>query len=122
MPELRFIGGEGSKWDGEKIVDFANSDPEMIVVFMKFLRNVCGIDESRLRAYLYCYANQKPKELENYWSKLTSIPQKFFYKPYIKKGFKAEKSGKMKHGLIHIRYNDKKLLLALREWIREVIK
>ena len=114
--------GEGSKWDGEKIVDFANSDSEMITVFMNFLRNICGINEKKLRVYLYCYADQKPKELENFWSKLAGIPKKYFYKPYVRKDFRAEKSGKMKNGLIHIRYNDKKLLLLLREWIKEVIK
>ncbi len=124
--ELKIAGitlywGEGSKWSGEKIVDFANSDHNMIAVFMKFLRNICGIDENRLRVYLYCYADQKPEELEIFWSKLTGIPRKFFYKPYVRKDFKSDKSGKMKNGLIHIRYNDKKLLLMLREWINEVI-
>jgi predicted DNA-binding protein YlxM (UPF0122 family) len=114
--------GEGSKWDGEKIVDFANSDPAMIALFMKFLRKICGIDENRLRVYLYCYADQKPDELKIFWSKLTGIPKSLFYKPYIRKDFKEEKSGKMKNGLIHIRYNDKKLLLVLREWIKEIIK
>lgn len=114
--------GEGSKWDGENIVDFANSDSAMITVFMKFLRKICGVDENRLRVYLYCYADQNLKELENFWSELTGIPKNFFYKPYIRKDFKVEKSGKMKNGLIHIRYNDKKLLLVLREWIKEIIK
>jgi hypothetical protein len=123
--ELKAIGvtlywGEGSKWDGENIVDFTNSDSEMIAVFMKFLRKICGINETKLRVYLYCYADQKPKELENFWSKLTGIPTNFFYKPYVRKDFKVEKSGKMKNGLIHVRYNDKKLLLILRKWIEDI--
>jgi len=33
-------------------VDFANSDPDMIRIFVKFLRNICGIKEERLRVYL----------------------------------------------------------------------
>ncbi|MDD5527843.1 MAG: hypothetical protein PHO56_02590 [Patescibacteria group bacterium] len=113
--------GEGSKWEGEKIVDFTNSNKDMIAVFIKFLRNICGIDENRLRVYLYCYANQNAVELKNFWSKSTGIPQKYFYKPYIRKDFNPEKSEKMKNGLIHIRYNDKKLLLTIKNWIDEFI-
>ena len=53
--------GEGSKWMGEKIIDFANSDVDMIKVFVAFLRRVCGVEEKKLRVYLYCYANQIQK-------------------------------------------------------------
>jgi len=33
-------------------VDFANGDPQMIRMFLRFLREICGIAESRLRIYL----------------------------------------------------------------------
>lgn len=111
--------GEGSKWEGEKIVDFANSDEGMINVFLNFLRKICGINESKLRIYLYCYANQNQDELINYWSKLTKVPVAQFTKPFVKQDFKQNKEGKMKHGLIHIRYADKKLLNQIRAWIDE---
>ena len=34
-------------------IDFANSDPRMIKLFLKFLREICGVREERLRLYLY---------------------------------------------------------------------
>lgn len=111
--------GEGSKWKGETIVDFANSDPSMIKIFMAFLRKICGINESKLRAYLYCYQNQKVSNLIDFWSKLTGIDKNRFTKPYIKNDYHLVKSGKMKYGLIHIRYCDKKLLELIKEWINE---
>lgn len=111
--------GEGSQWSGEKIVDFANSKPEMIKIFLCFLRDVCGIDESKLRIYLYAYQDQDLKKIMNFWSKLTGIPLKNFSKPYIRKDFKVEKSGKMEYGLVHIRYYDKKLLLLIKQWIEQ---
>lgn len=114
--------GEGSKWEGEKIVDFANSDEYMIKVFLNFLRKVCGIDENKLRVYLYCYANQNPEKLKEFWSKKIKIPLKKFIKPYVRKDFKYSKSNKMKNGLIHIRYNDKKLLMLIRNWMEELSK
>ena len=122
--ELKISGamlywGEGSKWPGEKIVDFANSDIEMIKVFLKFLRVICGVKEEKLRVYLYCHSNQNSQFLIKHWSKITNIPIKQFTKPYIKKEYNKNKTGKMKYGLIHIRYADKKLLDFMRNLIKE---
>lgn len=114
--------GEGSKWAGEKIVDFANSDVDMIKVFLNFLRIICNINEEKLRVYLYCYSNQNPELLEKYWSKITNIQTSQFTKPYIRKDYDSNKAGKMKYGLIHIRYGDKKLLDIFRKWINDYVK
>ncbi len=113
--------GEGSQSDNADIVDLANSKPEIISIFLKFLRTIYNINETKLRAYLYCYSNQNPKKLINFWEKLTKIPKRQFTKPYIRKDFKPEKSGKMKHGLLHVRYYDKKLLNTIRETIKKYI-
>ena len=113
--------GEGSKWSGEKIIDFANSDIEMIKVFLNFLRIICSVKEKKLRVYLYCYANQNPQFLMKHWSKITNISIKQFTKPYIRKDYDKNKIGKMKYGLIHVRYADKKLLNLIRSLIKEYI-
>jgi len=116
---------EGGKSNPENriwTVDFANSNPQMVQLFLKFLREICGVDKNRLRVLLYCYADQSVETLKKYWSKITKIPIKQFTKPYVRKDFLPEKSGKMKFGLVHIRYNDKKLLLQIEDWIREYLR
>ena len=45
--------GEGYKADGAHGVDFANSDVYMIVTFLKFLREICGVNEKRITIYTY---------------------------------------------------------------------
>jgi hypothetical protein len=111
--------GEGSKWKGEKIVDLANSDPYIIKLFLVFLRKICGIDEKKLRGFVYCYKDQNIEKIIKYWAQVTKIPRCQFTKPYIRDDFNNRKSGKMSNGLIHIRYNDKKLLLKIMQWIDE---
>ena len=111
--------GEGYKFGNKAMVDFANSDKDMIALFLKFLRKVCGVDEKRLRVYCYFYANQNIINNINYWSRITKINKKQFTKPYIRHDFKENKSNKMPHGLIHIRYSDKKLLNLIKNWIKE---
>jgi len=114
---------EGAKANGKNCsVDFANSNPEMIKIFVRFLREICGVDETRLRVFLYCYADQDIENIKDYWYKLTNIPKSQFSKPYVRSDFLAEKSGKMQYGLAHIRYADKKLLYQIDNWIKEYCK
>jgi len=104
------------------MIDLANSDPSMIKTFLKFLREICGIKESKLRVQLYCYANQDVSFLKQYWSNLTKIPISQFIKPYIREDFKIDKIDKMKYGLVHVRYADKKLFLKIKNWTEEYLK
>ena len=120
--QLKTIGtilywGEGYKTEKSKGIDFTNSDPQMIDIFICFLRNICGVDESRLRVLLYCYSDQDPKRLIKFWSKLTGIQESQFSRPYIRSKNNNVTENKMKYGLIHIRYMDKKLLVAVKQWI-----
>lgn len=108
---------EGNKQ--KDTVDLANCDPRMIEVFLKFLREICQIDESRVRLLVYCYANQNVDELENFWSKITDVPRRQFFKTYVRKDYAEKKSGKMKYGLVHIRYSDQKLVAQIKKWIRD---
>lgn len=114
---------EGAKAAGKNCgIDFANSNPEMIKIFLKFLRQICQIDERKLRVYLYCHSNQDIENIKKYWYNLTNIPETQFSKPYIQSNFAPAKSNKMKHGLAHIRYADKKLLYQIDNWIKEYCK
>ena len=113
---------EGGRLQGRNCnVDFTNSNSEMIKIFLKFLRKICGIKEEKLRVQLYCYANQDIESLKKYWYKVTSIPLKQFIKPYVRKDFKKG-NDKMRYGLVHIRYSDKKLLYKIEEWIQDYCK
>lgn len=113
-------GAKTGKLGKNNSVDFANSDPRMIKVFLVFLRKFCNIDESRLRCFLYCYSNQNTKKLIRFWSTATKIPLSQFTKPYVKEDSKKS-ARKMEYGLVHIRYNDKKLLIEIESMIESYI-
>jgi len=98
-------------------VDFANSNPEMIKIFLRFLREICGVKEIRLRIYLYAYKYQDINALKNYWSNITNVPLKQFTKPFIRSHNINISRRKLQYGLIHVRYNDKKLLCSLKNWL-----
>lgn len=110
--------GEGNKEGGT--VRFTNSNPRMIKVFVSFLREVCGIDEERLKALVHIYPDQNYKRLKRFWSTTTNIPTKNFYKPNIHNGArKGTYKRKSEYGTLAVSYSDKKLLEQINLWIWE---
>lgn len=103
---LMLYWAEGAKRG--KVVDLTNANSEMIQMFCTFLRVIYRVTPKRLRVYLYCHSIEQIPEHIAYWSKLTGIPQSQFTKPYVKEN-NHRKHSIMPHGLVHIRYADKRL-------------
>jgi hypothetical protein len=112
---LMLYWAEGNKT--YNTVDLANSDEKMILLFLKMLRNIYRVDEKRLRVLVYCYANQNYQQLIKYWMKKLNLPKDQFIKPFVRRDFQKDKINKMPHGLVHIRYNDKRLLMKIMDEI-----
>ncbi len=110
---------EGHKAGGGR-VDFANSDPRMVLLFRKFLTEICGVHEPKIRCFLYCHEGQDSDSLIAFWSTLLSIPPTQFTKPYVKPGKPGVRGPRMQYGLVHLRYCDTKLLQQLLLWIEEL--
>lgn len=118
LAAIMLYWAEGYK-AGSTTVDFANSDPDMARVFIRFLREVCGVREDKIRGYLYCYQGQNVAAIRKYWSRVLALPESQFSKPYIKHGAPGPRGPRMLHGLVHVRYCDKKLLKQILVWIDE---
>lgn len=118
LAAIMLYWAEGYKAGGTT-VDFANSDPDMARIFIRFLREICGVQEDKLRGYLYCYEGQNVSEIRIFWSNVLSLPESKFSKPYIKQGASGSRGPRMLHGLVHVRYCDKKLLKQILTWIDE---
>ncbi len=95
---------EGDKFS-DSMVRFTNSDPLMIAIFLKALRVGFNIDDEKLRAIVHLHEYHDTERQRAYWSKITGIPEKHFYKDYIK-----PHTGKRKRegypGCISVRYGD----------------
>lgn len=119
LSALMLYWAEGYKSPRATGIDFANSDPDMILIFVRFLRTIYRVNERRFRVLLYSYSDQDMPALMSFWSKLTKIPQDQFSKPYVRADFR-ENGRKMKYGMVHVRYADKKLFLCIMEAIQLV--
>jgi hypothetical protein len=99
--------GEGAKTGNT--VDFTNANPAMHKLFITYLRRLFLIDEKKLRLYLYCFSDQNLHEIIKFWSGILNVDVRSFTKPYIR-DCSQKKERTMEWGVLHIRYNDKRLL------------
>lgn len=83
-----FILGFALYWaEGAKTKDatlyFANTDPFMLKVYMKWLK-VVGIPKQRLKFKLHIYKDMDEKSAIDYWVKILKVKHEQFRKTYIK--------------------------------------
>ncbi len=72
--------GEGSKWKGTRYLGLGNSNPDVIKLYLKLLRNCYAIDESKLKCRIGHRADQDIDKLQRFWSRMTKISLRNFYK------------------------------------------
>ncbi len=99
-------------------VDVTNTNSEIIKLFLNFLRNDVGLDESRLKLQLQIHEGDNQEEVEQFWSKLTKIPRNRFTKTIIRPA--GNKIGKSK-GTCKIRYSDKQKYLILDSLLKDLL-
>jgi len=110
-------GAYGSKW---KAVDFANSDPELIKIMVKFFRNICRVKNEKIKVQLIAHKNIDINKAVHYWSDLINVPKNQFIKTCcsINKSSKNKRNrNSLTHGTVHIRINDVKLFFRIIGWI-----
>ena len=70
--------GEGSK-KGHRGLALGSSDPKIIKIYIRLLRDVYGIGINKLRARISYRADQDIADLHRFWSKVSNIPVSSFY-------------------------------------------
>lgn len=122
---LKIIGamlylGEGSKTNRGS-AKLSNSDPIVIKMIMKFFREVCAVPEDKFRAHIHTFENADVEATEKYWSKVTRIPRRQFYKTYIKQSIASlHKRKTLPWGTCEVGVNDTKLFLTIMGWIERI--
>jgi len=106
-----FIAGVSLYWaEGFKKdmrMGFANSDPEMIKFFIKWLRESLKIEVGDISLSVGLNISHKDRigKIESYWSKQTGIPKSQFKKPFYQKTKWKKKFEKQDdyHGVLRVR-------------------
>lgn len=65
-------------------VDFVNSDPDLIKMFLNLFRDTFSPDEKKFRACIHLHQYHDPEKQLKFWAQITSIPREQFIKAYLK--------------------------------------
>jgi len=98
------------------VIEFTNSDPELMKLFIKFMRQELDVDENKIKCQIAIYDDIKTKEIEYFWSNYLEVPICNFNKTII---FKPKNLGNKMNlrGTCKLRYYGKKTFLKLNELI-----
>jgi hypothetical protein len=98
-------------------LEFTNSDPLLVSLFLKALRNSCKIDESKLRVAMHLHDYHNETVQKKFWSEVTGIPESLFFKTFNKSSTHKQKKENYQ-GCVQIKYFDvsiKRQLLAVKD-------
>ena len=121
--ELWLIGS-ALYWSGggktqKGLVRFSNSDPDVVRLMMTFFRDVCEVLEQKFRGHIYIYPHLDHRGTEKYWSEISGIPLKQFFKLSVKRATKSKKEG-LPYGTFEIYICSVELSLKIRGWAKGI--
>lgn len=96
------------------VLEFTNSDPVLVKIFLVSLRKSFLLDESKFRVVMHLHSYHNEKEEKKFWSEVASIPENKFTKTFQKKESGINKKVGYR-GCVQIKYFDvsiKRTLLA----------
>ncbi len=106
---------EGAKTPEGGVMKFANTDPQLMLLFITLLRKSYSLKEEKFRVGLYLHHYHSIKKVKKFWSKLLTIPLNKFYKVYIKKRSQTKRFRKNFVGICFLYYRDRKIQRELLE-------
>lgn len=100
---------EGAKGHHE-VVNFANTDPGLIKLFITLFRRCYPISEDKFRLRIHLHKYHDETDAKKFWSTLTNIPLEKIGKIYWKKEPNSGRRYRQNYqGICFLRYNDVRL-------------
>lgn len=106
--------GEGDKRT-KQTTKLTNTEPEMIRLFVHFLKNVCAVPSERIRASLVIYPDLNSNRCIEYWSKQSAIPRNKFIKSSVISG--RHRTRKLSNGICLVYVSSTYFKVKILEWL-----
>lgn len=123
--ELLLVGtalywGEGGKTK-VGMARISNSDPKIIRFMMHFFREIFDVPSNKFRGHVHTFSHLNAEKAERYWSTVSGIPRRQFYKTYSKPSIASKsKSDSLPYGTFQIYVCDTRIFLTIKGWIERL--
>jgi hypothetical protein len=111
--------GEGTKRRND--LRLANSDPLVIKAFLKFLRETCGVQENKIKAWLNIFDDADVELALKYWQDVTELPRRQFCKTIVRPSRGGNYLNRSEYGTLTVFVNNKKLGDTIKQWGKELL-
>lgn len=112
--------GEGGKTN-KGMARISNSDPDVIKFMMNFFREIFNVPHAKFRGHVHTFSHLNAEKAERYWSTVSGIPRKQFYKTYSKPSIASKgKRDKLPYGTFQIYVCDTIIFLTIKGWIERL--
>ena len=107
------------------VISFVNSDPEMITLFVCFLKEILNISPKNIRLCMRLYPHINEKEAGSYWSKIVGLTKEnFIASTYLVTGASkgVRPHNRLPYGTLQVAVNDTNRfhhLMGLVEGVKE---
>jgi hypothetical protein len=111
--------GEGTK-DKNRVV-LTNTDSQVIRTFLRFLREICGVEEKRIYAYLNIFDDVDVDKALDYWQGITGLSRSQFVKPTVRPSKGGSYRNKSVYGTLTVGVSNTKLAGQITKWSNEAL-
>lgn len=115
--------GEGYKRQPSQrtpYISFGNTDPFMIKIFMRFVREILCIPEDKIRGKVQIHPNLESNRAINFWSKIAKIPKERLRVTYqVSRASKGKRPINIQpYGTVEIIVSSRKDFFRIMGWIK----
>lgn len=105
-------------------ISFGNSDPKMVILFLRFLREVMQISEEKLRPVVQIHHNINKELAVKFWAKICNISKKHFRVTHqISRASKGRRPyNSLPYGTLKLNVNGRQYFFKIKGWIDGLIK
>lgn len=112
--------GEGTKKSAD--VRLANSDPKVIRAFLRFLRETCGVQENKIKAWLNIFDDVDLEKALAYWQRETGLSKSQFDKSVIRPSRSGNCKNKSEFGTLTVIVSNTRLAKIIKEWCGNLLQ
>lgn len=116
-----FIAGLMLYWgEGDKLTKYStaitNTDPDLIRLYVLFLKNACRIPEEKIKAHVLIYPDLNEENCRKYWARESGIKLSHFTKSTTILG--RHKTRRIKYGVCIIGISSTYFKVKMLEWLK----
>jgi len=112
---LMIYWGEGDKVSKNRCT-IANTEPQMIKIYLDFLKYLCGAELPRIKGWILIYPDLNESTCREFWMRNIGLKQVNFNKTIMIQG--KHKTNKLQYGVFNLGYSSTYLKVKIIKWIQ----